>query len=335
MVLPVRADPSGCDGPTPSQARGPFWRRVAPGLYVPARTDSAALDQRIVEAAAGMPSDAAVTGWASLAWRRARWFQGLAADGRTPVDVPIALGEERGVRRRAGVELTEDWLFADDVEVVDGLPVTIAERAVTFEACRARSLVGAVRTIDLACAADLVDLASLESYVARLVGRPGVRLVRAAVAVADENVWSPQEVPLRIVWREAFPCVLSTNRPVFDLDGRHLFTPDVIDEAAGVVGEYNGAVHLEPGQRGVDLDRDELFRDLGLEPVTMMSSSRPDAASFVARLRAAYRRAAERRERPRAWTTAQPAWWVDTSTVAARRALTDEQRRTWLRHRAG
>jgi len=334
VVLPVRPDPRGVEGPTPSQARGPHWRWVAPSSYVPAATDSSALDQRIVEAMAGMPDGAAVTGWASLGWRRAPWFHGRAADG-SPLDVPVAVDRVRGVRRRPGVELSEDWLFTGDIEEVDGLPVTIPTRAVTYEVCRARTLIAAVRTIDLACAADLVELTSLQCYVARLVGRPGVRLLRVAVAEADKNVWSPQEVPLRILWRRQISCTLAANRPVFDLHGRHLLTPDVIDEEAGVAGEYNGAVHLQPGPRRVDLDREEVYRDHGLELVTMMSAARPDAASFASRLHAAYRRAEKRRDAPRSWTTEQPDWWVDTSTVAARRALTDEQRRRWLRHRAG
>ena len=334
MVLPAHTDPRGVLGPTPGQARGAGWRRVAPGCYVPARVDPSVLDQRIVESLAGTTDGAAVTGWASLGWRRAPWFHGRAADGGL-LDVPVAVDQVRGVRRRPGVELSEDWLFAADVEEVDGLPVTVPLRAVTYEACRARTLPAAVRTIDLACAADEVDLASLECYVSRLVGRPGVRLLRRAVAAADENVWSPQEVTMRLVWLAEVPCRLAANQPVFDLRGRHLLTPDLLDEEAGVVGEYDGAVHLGEGPRRVDLDRAELCRDLGLEPVTMMSSARSDAASFRQRLRGAYRRAAARRDRPRTWTTQQPDWWVDTSTVSARRALTEEQRRVWLRHRAG
>ena len=332
-MLPVRPDPRGTDGPTPAQARGPRWRRVAPAHYVPVGTDSSALDQRIVEAMAGMPDGAAVTGWASLGWRRAPWFHGLAADG-TRLDVPVAVDRVRGVRRRPGVELSEDWLFDGDIESVDGLRVTRAERSVSYEVCRARTLTAAVRTIDMAAAADLVDLASLERYGARLVGRPGVRLLRLALAAADENVWSPQEVPLRLLWRRAITCTLAANRPLFDLSGRHLLTPDVIDEEAGVAGEYNGAIHLEAGPRRVDLDREELYRDHGLELVTMMSAARPDAASFLRRLHAAYRRAAQRRGGPRSWTTVQPDWWVDTSTVARRRALTADQRAVWLRRLA-
>lgn len=334
VVPPVHVDPAGVTGPTPRQARGPRWRRVAPGWYVPADTDSRALDQRIVEAMAGMPDDAAVTGWASFGWRRARWFTGFAADGRTPLDVPIALDRIRGVRRRAGVELSEDWLFDGDVELVDGLPVTIPARSVTYEVRRARSLVAAVRTIDLAAAADLVDLASLEAYASRLASRPGLRTLRRALQLADENVWSPQEVTMRLTWLAHVPTELATNRPIFDQDGRHLLTPDLLDVEAGVAGEYNGEVHLEADPRRRDLDRDELYREHSIEVVTMMSGQRADATSFVARLEAAYRRAADRRASSRSWTTEQPDWWVDTSTVARRARLTARQRSIWLRRQA-
>ena len=35
-----------------------------------------------------------------------------------------------------------------------------------------------------------------------------------------------------------------TNRPVFDLSGRHLGTPDLIDVTAGLAIQYNGSLHL-------------------------------------------------------------------------------------------
>lgn len=334
VVISHRVDPAGIAGPTPGQARGPRWRRVAPGFYVPVETDSSVLDQRIVESMAGMPGDAAVTGWASLGWRGARWFNGVADDGRTLLDVPVALGKLRGVRRGAGVELSEDWLFADDVEAVDGLRITISERSVSYEVCRSGSLVAAVRTIDMAAAADLVDITSMTDYAARLAGRPGIRKLRRALTWSDENVWSPQEVSMRLTWRGEIECELQTNRPIFDLSGRHLATPDLLDPVTGVVGEYDGAIHLGDGPRRRDLDREALYRDHQLELVTMMSGRRTDAASFQTRLRAAYRRAAERQGCSRSWTTEQPHWWVDTSTVARRRELTADERAVWLRRLA-
>ena len=53
---------------------------------------------------------------------------------------------------------------------------------------------------------------------------------------------------------------------------------------------------------------------------------------FVQRLRGAYERAAPNTD-SRSWTLELPGWWVDTSTVAARLALTPYQREQWLRHR--
>ena len=44
--------------------------------------------------------------------------------------------------------------------------------------------------------------------------------------------------------------------------------------------------------------------------------------------------AAPRRGTSRSWTMDQPDWWVDTSTVARRRALDADQRTVWLRRLA-
>lgn len=333
VVAPVRVDPTGRSGPTKNQARGPRWTRSSAGLYVPADVRSDAPEQRIVEAVAGAPEGSAATGWAALAWLGARWFSGFAADGRTPLPVPVAVGDRDSPRDRPGVAYSADWLFDDDVVRIDGLPVTAPERSVTYEARRAGHLIGALRAIDMALAADLVDLETLTAYAARLVARDGVRLLRTALGWANENVWSPQEVPMRVHWRRATGRPLACNQPVFDARGRFLLTPDLLDVGAGVAGEYDGAVHLEDGRRRKDLDREEIYRDHRIEVVTMMSSRHDDVQRFLARLRAAYGRAAERRHLPRTWTVEQPPWWVDTSTVARRRALSADDRARWLRRR--
>ncbi len=39
------------------------------------------------------------------------------------------------------------------------------------------------------------------------------------------------------------------NMPIFDRHGRHIGTPDLLDPVAGVVGEYDGALHLAGEQR--------------------------------------------------------------------------------------
>lgn len=333
VVHPMRVDPEGHSGPTPGQARGKRWRRVGKGLYVPADVDPTTTPQRIVEAVAG--TGGAATGWAALYWLFATWFNGRASDGRTPLAVPVALHDRDRVQGRPGVRFSEDWLFAGDVLVVDGLPVTVPLRAVTYEVRRTWSLPRAVRIIDMAAFDDLVSIDELTDYTARLVSRAGVRMIKKALPLAGENAWSPPETEMRLEWKgrgrgESLLC----NPPVFDLNGRHLFTPDLLDPVHGVAGEYNGAVHDGVAPMRRDLDREELYRRHGIEVVAMMSTDNRDISRFVRRLHGAYDRAAARVGR-RTWTLELPDWWVDTSTVALRRALSHEQRARWLRRQVG
>jgi hypothetical protein len=151
------------------------------------------------------------------------------------------------VRPRAGVTICEERLDPKEVEVVDGLPVTTAERSTAFLARRAGSL-----------------------GMAGLSGWTGIPQCRKAVALADESCWSPTEVSMMLVWRShaGLPVPLM-NRPVFDLAGRHVGTPDLLDVESGTVFEQDGAVHLAAGRRAHDVRREEAFRDLGLEYCTL------------------------------------------------------------------
>lgn len=335
VVLPVRPDPAGVGGPTPDQARGPHWRRASTGLYVPSAVDATAIDQRIVEAVAGAPDGSAATGWAALAWQGARWFAGRTGAGEA-IPVPVALGDKRAVAARRGVVHSHDWLFDGDVVEVDGLPITVPERSVTYAARRARTVEQATQVICMAMFDDLVDAEGLQAYAERLVGRPGVARLGKALGYAGENVWSPMEVTMAFRWSERMPRGWPRplhNVPIFDRTGRHLVTPDLFDPGLGVAGEYDGVVHDGAPTRRRDLHREEVYREHGLEVVTMVSTDLRDVSDFQGRLAAAYRRA---RSRPlsESWTLEQPDWWVDTSTVARRRTLCAQQRATWLRRRA-
>lgn len=334
VVAPVPVDPTGRAGPTPGQARGRRYRRVASNLYVDADTDSDALDQRVVEALATAPPGSAVTGWAALYWLGGRWFNGIAVDGCTPLSVPIAVGDRQAPRPREGVTYSGDWLFPDDIMRHEGLPITVPLRSVTYEARRARHELPAAQVINLAMASDLVSIDEVKAYVDRLAFRGGVVLLRDTLPWLDENVWSPQEDKMRYLWAIHLSRPLLTNTPIFDLAGRHLFTPDLFDPEAGVAGEYDGAHHLRDSQRGVDLDRTEAYRRHRIEAATMMSTAHDSEARFIERLHGAYDRAAQHVAERRTWTLEQPDWWVDTSTVARRRALTQEQRATWLRRQS-
>src|SRR3954447_802486 len=68
--------------------------------------------------------------------------------------------------------------------------------------------------------------------------------MRAALDLASEDSRSPNETRMRLVWvLDAGLPVPAVNQPVYDLDGRLLGVADLLDVAAGVVGEYDGEDH--------------------------------------------------------------------------------------------
>jgi hypothetical protein len=336
VVLPVRVDPEGKVGPTKDQARGPRWRPSSHGFYVPADVDATNVDQRIVEAAAVLPEDwGAVTGWAALAWTGSRWFDGTPWGGGITCPVTLAVGGNRAIRPQRGIATSEERLLPEDQEIVDGIRLTTAVRSVLYEVRYAAGLRQAVTTIDMACYDDVVSIAELHRSMVNLSGWTGAPLAREALSLAHENSWSPREVGMRMVWQSvAGRPRLCCNVPVFGPDGRFIGTPDLVDPVAGVAGEYDGALHLGGAQKSKDLDREDLFRTHGLEYVTMLAGDVADPTRFLARLAAAYERAAAVPRSRRLWTLERPDWWVDTTTVAARRALDERLRGRLLRYRA-
>lgn len=331
LVAPVRVDPTGEDGPTRAQARGPQWRRSGYGYYVPADAPDT-VQQRIVEAAAVLRPGDGVTGWAALQWLGGRWFTGTDAP---EVTRPVPLVTQQWVATQTGLLVSQEHLRHREVQPVDGLPVTSPVRSVCFEMRHAPDLARAVAALDMAAYSDLVSIREVAAYAATLGTWTGIPLCRRALELADENAWSPQETTMRVVWtqdggRPRPWC----NVPILDRSGRHVATPDLLDPVAGVVGEYDGALHLASAQRTRDVRREGRLRDLGLEYVTMLASDRADGyASFLARLHTAYRRARAGSGSRRAWTLERPPWWVDTATVDARRRLGPELRRRLLAHR--
>lgn len=335
MVVPVRLDPEGRTGPTADQARTRAWRRTSRGLYVPSSVDSEVPEQRIVEAAACLPTAyGGVTGWAALRWAGATWFDGR---DRLGADQPVTLSIMRTeIRPRPGIAVSAERLPPRDLRTVDGLATTTAVRAVCFEMRYCSDERRATVLLDMALMHDVVSADEVAAYVETLNGWTGVATCRAAVALCEENSWSAMETVMRLVWTldAGLPPPLC-NRPVFDLAGRHVGTPDLIDVHAGLVGEYDGIVHLDRHRRGQDIDKEAAYRGLGLEHVTMVAGDLASpATTVVPRILEARARGLARRGEPRGWTVEPPRWWIDTSTVAARRALSAEQRDRLLRYRA-
>lgn len=328
VVLPVRTDPTGVAGPTRGQAAR-SWRRTSQGFYVPHHVEPRPA-QRVAEASVIVPAGSAMTGWASLCWRGSRWEDGIGPGGlHRPVDI---VGATR-LRPQPSVRVLQERLEPGDVDLVDGLRVASAAHAVCFAMRHAASPAEAIEVLCMAYADDLVCPNEVQAWLDANPGRTGIAVAREAARQADENLWSPREVHLMLAWEDARGSRPLTNRPVFDLSGNHLGTPDLLDPVAGVAGEYEGAVHLERGQRHGDLGKEQRLRDAGLETFAVVADDMRDERRLRARIDAAYERA-RRSAVGQRWTLEQPDWWEPTHTVALRQALPGALREIWLPHLA-
>lgn len=331
---PSRRDRSGDDGPTAWGTRSGAWRRVGPNLWVPSEVDAADPGQRVVEAAAQLPAYGGVTGWAALSWLGGVWFGGRdRAGGLRPV--PVAVSSGNRLRPRAGLVVSQEVVAPRNLIRCDGVRLTEPLWSVAYEMRKAVSDEAAVVAFDMAAFNDLVSIAELRDFLETdLVARQGVERVRRVLPLLDENAWSPMEPVMQLTWQHEMECPpLLMNRPVFDRQGRFVGTPDGIDARAGVYGMYDGALHLAGAVRHADVGKEAAYRALGLEGVTMMAGDLADRGPFTRRLREAYARAARKPASDRAWSLQTPTWWLDTTTVSARRALSSYDRRRLLAHR--
>jgi hypothetical protein len=335
LVVPVRMDPTGKTGPTRGQAQGPGWRRTSHGFFVPSQVDADDVEQRIVEASVVVPEGLGITGWAGLRWLGGRWFEGTTAAGdRRPVTIAISTYDIRS-QPAYGIAISGEGLWRRMAIVHDGLRITQAVWSVSFEMRYAESWRRAVVALDMAAYNDLVSLEEQTEFLSHQNGWTGIPQARKALQFADENSWSPAETLMRLTWviDAELPPPLC-NQPVFDLHGRHLGTPDLLDVETGLMGEYDGPDHLQRAQRARDIQRAGLLHAHDLESVTMVAEDFRDLDGYLRRLRDARRRAQRNSAHPRTWTIEPPWWWTPTVTVAQRRALTLEQRLRFLKHRS-
>jgi hypothetical protein len=297
---------------------------------VPVAVSREIVEQRIVEAAAVVPPGCGVTGWAGLRWLGGVWFDGRGGDGSLELPVTLAIGDST-IKQQAGFEISEEHLRPFDLQLADGMPITTALRSVTYLMRHASTLHEAVIALDMAAYTDLVSISEVASYLPTMPAWTGIGQCRKATALANENAWSPREVWVRLAWEHhaRLPRLL-TNHPVFDRVGRHIGTPDLLDEEAGVVIEYDGALHLAGTRRRRDRDREEAFRRAGLEYLMIMAGD--ELPSVVARMRRTREEALQSPKR-RDWTIELPHWWIPTFTVEQRRALDPVERDRWLRLR--
>jgi len=279
-----------------------------------------------------LPTVGGITGWAGLRWAGGVWFDGTSASGRLRT-VDLATGAA-DIRSQPGFHVWQERLGPRELQEADGVRMTDAVRSLYFATRYAGSLREAVEYADMAAYSDLCSLDEAIAYALAHPGWTGAPQARDALALADENSWSPRETGLRMVWViDAGLARPLCNRPIFDRLGRHIGTPDLLDLESGTLGEYDGSVHLERRQRARDARRDERFRDHGLETFHIFGPDMEDRSHVARRMHEARARAKWEPESQRSWTIEPPRWWRPTYTVALRRALSLDDRATLLGHR--
>jgi hypothetical protein len=288
---------------------GPLWCRPHRGvrLWVPGLHDDPW--PRVAAAAALVPPDGALGGWAAAWALGARYLDGRDIDDAVR-DVVVVVPPSRQLRHRPGLRVTRAPLVADDRLLLDGVPVTSPTRT-CFDLVRTGPLADAVVAVDLMLAAGLVTRAGMAAYIEAHSGWRGVPQARAALALSRERVGSPWETRLRLLWTSSgLPCP-QVNLPLYDADGDFLAMPDLLDEEAGVVGEYNGAVHRGGQQRERDHARERRMWRAGLivVPVTGVDLLRRPGA-LLRDIEDAVRKGRRRDRRRDRWSTRSKEEWI-------------------------
>jgi hypothetical protein len=291
LVAPVRVDPTGKEGPTRAQARGPHWRTTTAGLVVPSGVSDDLVEQRILEAYARLGPPGVVTGWAALRLHGGGFFDGLARDGTTRLPVPLAANGARN-RSQFGAEVVEDWIPPDEVVVIHGIRCATVERALYDEMQRIGEVREMAVAVGAACAAQLTSTKRMRVYAATRRWYRDVRVVKEAVEMAVEDCRSPQEDRFRMIWEyDAGWGRPLCNRSVLDQDGRLVAVPDLLDPVRGVVGEYAGEDHRDIDRHESDIAREAALRRVGLEYVEVVGRDLRNRGRVIARMEEAAARA--------------------------------------------
>ena len=218
---------------------------------------------------------------------------------RVPVSRPhrcsCMSGRAGRVRPRPGIIVDRSSLTASDVGEVDGLLVTSSVRACFDIMCRDGVEEGLVAA-DMAARMTGLQPDQLARYVVAHRGVAGVPKARCVhLCRSALRIRSGEPAALRLVGRGRLPRPL-VNVAVVDEWGQLLGMPDLLDDDAGFVVEYDGAHHRELRQHTSDNAREE-------------SSSGPGSSWFVQRQSTSGLAA---RNLSGGFATATPAGWPAT-----------------------
>lgn len=304
--------------------QGNAWRRVARGFYVPAsagwicdnaddgsRPERLSTAQRILDATPRLSGRAALGTWAAAYVHGVDWLDGRSPHTMTDLPVDI-IAPDLKRRSTRDIKYHGSELAAMDRVSKDGFPITSMVRTAFDGARWADSLEEAVVFIDSMLAFGKLHLPRLNDYVVEHTGWPGVEKAAAAARLARFGVRSGWETRLRMCWLiDAHLPDPLVNVPIFDRSEKLLGIADLFDPDSGLVAEFDGEQHREPGHHRKDNIREEELESANLVVVRSDKVDvRTDRPQLISRLIDGYRRGQRRDRRWDRWTLTQPDWWL-------------------------
>lgn len=228
-----------------SRLRGPEFRRVLHGVYVPAAT---VVDHgiRCQAAALVLPDGAVLTGH-SAAW----WYSVEYARADAPVMVAMPPGTR--VDGPRGVKVHRTPVEESDVGIVDGMRVTAPSRA-CWDVATLSDLPSALVIVDGMLNRRVIAAVELHARLSAGAGIWGVRRAREVFELADGRSESPPETQVRLLMHRA---ELPEPIPQFEvrLAGRFVARVDFAWPDRRVILEYDGAHHADQLQMRRDRSR--------------------------------------------------------------------------------
>ena len=285
------------------EVAGPLWRAPFRNVHVWSATDPDDPRQRALDAAALLPEEGVIGGWAAAAIGNNGELDGRGATGKEKQPVLLCLPRSLRIRRGSDVLPWRSHLDPDDVVVVDGVRVTPPVRT-AFDIARKGTLEEGVTAIDYLARGrpDFLDL--LAGYARAHPRLHGARRVLGAVSLSSCQSRSAGETRFRLFWvRDAGLCRPEVNCVVRSEKGHILGMPDLLDEKHALFGEYDGAGHREVVQHTQDNAREEWIEHAG---GIVDRATGPDLGTYrrrtLARLHAAHNRGRAQPTGSRNWT---------------------------------
>ena len=163
------------------------YRPIFPDIYLDKRVEPT-LQLGTVGAWLWSGRDGVIAGRTAAALHGALWV-----DAKTPVELIWRCG-----RPPSGIVVRNERIDADDIVMIDGMPVTTPERT-AFDLARHLPRDPAVRHLDALARATDIKAADVQLLGERYPKARGLRRARIALPLMDGGAESPQETRIRLI----------------------------------------------------------------------------------------------------------------------------------------